>query len=105
MVFSNEHELVKVFNKHFITIEKSGGQKPTNTAKNHAIDNYKQAVELICNSYINHSSILKTKSNIATKGNIYENTTFSPVSSDKIPKRLQQLNQGKLLAMVKFLLL
>ena len=46
----NEHELVKVFNKHYINIiEKSGGQKPTNKAKSHTTDNDKQAVELICN--------------------------------------------------------
>ena len=49
-------------------IEKSGGQKPTNIAKRHTIDNDKQAVELICNSYRNHPSIIKIKSNITTKG-------------------------------------
>ena len=47
-IITNEHELVKVLNKHYINIiEKSGCQKPTNTAKSHTIDNDKQAVELI----------------------------------------------------------
>ena len=61
-IISNENEVVKVFNKHYINItEKSGGQKPTNVAKRHSIDKDRQAVELICNSYRNHPSILKIK--------------------------------------------
>ena len=63
-------------------IEKSGGQKPTKTAKNHTINKSKQAVEFICNSYKNHPSILKTKSNIPTKGNINDSTISLPRSSD-----------------------
>ena len=94
-IISNENELVKVFNKHYINIiEKSGGQKPTSRAKSHTIVNDKQTVELICNSYKNHPSILKITSNITTKGNI-NNTTFLPVSSDEVPRLLQQLNPRK----------
>ena len=49
-IISTEHELVKVFNRHFINIiEKSGGQKPTNITKSYTVENDKQAVELICN--------------------------------------------------------
>ena len=59
------------------------------------MDNDKQAVELICSSYINHSSILKIKSNITTKGNINDNTRFSSVSIDEVQKWLQQLNPRK----------
>ena len=67
-IISNEHELVKAFSKHYINIiEKSGGQKPTNTAKNYTIDNDKQVVELTCNSYRSHPSILKININITTK--------------------------------------
>ena len=89
-IISNENELVKVFNKHYINIiEKSGGQKPTNIAKSHSIDSDKQAPELICNSYRNHPSILKIKSHIKTKGNINNNTIFSPVSSDEVRKMFQ----------------
>ena len=95
-IISNENELVKVFNKHYINIiEKSGGQKPTNIAKRHSIDNDRQAVELICNSYRNHPSILKIKSNITTKGNINNNKIFSPVSSDEVRKLFQQVNPRK----------
>ena len=95
-IISNENELVTVFNKHYINIiEKSGGQKPTNIAKSHSIDNDKQAVELICNSYRNHPSALKIKSNIKSKGNINNNTIFSPVTSDEVRKLLQQLNPRK----------
>ena len=95
-IISNENELVTVFNKHYINIiEKSGGQKPTNIAKSHSIDNDKQAVELICNSYRNHPSILKIKSNIKNKRNINNNTIFSPVTSDEVRKLLQQLNPRK----------
>ena len=97
-IIFNENELVKVFNKHYLNIiEKSRGQKPTNIAKSHSIDNDKQAVELICNSYRNHLSILKIKSNMTTKGNINNNTIFSPVSSDDVQKLLQQLNPRKVL--------
>ena len=64
-IISNENELVKVFNKHYVNIiKKSGGQKTTNIAKGRTIDNDKQAVEFICNSYRNHPSILGIKSNI-----------------------------------------
>ena len=67
-IISKEHELVKAFSKHYINIiEKSGGQKPTNTAKNYTIDNDKQVVELTCNSYRSHPSILKININITTK--------------------------------------
>ena len=38
-IISNENGLLKAFNKHYINIfEKSGGQKPTNTAKSYPID-------------------------------------------------------------------
>ena len=94
-IISNENELVKVFNKHYINIiEKSGGQKPTSIAKRHSIDNNRQAAEFIWNSYRNCPSILKIKSNITTKGN-NNNTIFSPVSSDEVRKLLQQLNPRK----------
>ena len=97
-IIFNENELVKVFNKHYINItEKSGGQKPTNVAKSHSPVNDKQAVELICNSYRNHLSILKIKSNMTTKGNINNNTIFSHVSSDEVQKLLQQLNSRKVI--------
>ena len=34
-IVCNDHELVKVFNEHYINIiEKSGGEKPTNIPKN-----------------------------------------------------------------------
>ena len=53
-ILSNENELVKVFNKHYINIiEKSSGQKPTNVAKvakNHSTDNDKK----LLNSYATH---------------------------------------------------
>ena len=48
------------------------------------MDNDKQAVELICSSYINHSSILKIKIDITTKGNINDNTIFLSVSIDEV---------------------
>ena len=60
---------------------------PTKTAKKHTIDNNKQAVELIWNSYRNYPSILKIEGNITTKGNLNDNTIFSPVSNDEVQKR------------------
>ena len=34
-IVCNDHELVKVFNEHYINIiEKSGGEKPTNITEN-----------------------------------------------------------------------
>ena len=103
-IISNENELVKVFNKHYINIiEKSGGQKPTNIAKKNSIDNDRQAVELICNSYRNHPNILKIKSNNKTKGNINNNKIFSPVSSDEVRKLLQQLKPRKVIGNDKIL--
>ena len=78
----------------FLSLEKSGGQKRTNLAKRHSIDNDRQAVELICNSYRSHPSILKIKSNITTKGN-NNNTIFLPVGSDEVQKLIQQLNSRK----------
>ena len=72
---SNENELVKFLINTINIIEKSGGQKPTNIAKRHSIDNARQTVELICNSYRNHPIILKIKNNITTKGN--DNNIFA----------------------------
>ena len=66
---ANENELVKVFNKHYVNIiENSGGQKLTNIAERNFLDNNRQPVELIWNSYRNHPSILNIKSNITAKG-------------------------------------
>ena len=59
------------------------------------MDNDRQAVELICNSYRNHPSILKVKSNIKTKRNITNNTIFLSTSTDEVRKLLQQLNPRK----------
>ena len=51
-IICNDHELVKVFNKHYINIiEKSGGEKATNLTKEYSFDNDKQAVDIIHNSY------------------------------------------------------
>ena len=50
-IISNENELVKVFNKHNInSVEKSGGQKPTNIAKR----NSKITIGKLLNSYATH---------------------------------------------------
>ena len=82
-IISNDHELVKVCNEHCINIiEKSGGKKPTNITKEYSFDNDKQAVDIICNSYKNHPSMLKIRSAITAKENSNGNTIFSPVNSD-----------------------
>ena len=61
-IICNDHELVKVFNEHYIKIiEKSGGEQPTNITEEHSFDNNKQAIEIICNSYRNRPSILKIR--------------------------------------------
>ena len=74
-VISNKNKLVKDFSKHYINIvETSGGQKPTNTAQCHTIDNNKLTVKLIYNSCRNHPNILKIKSNYNKgKGSINNN--------------------------------
>ena len=46
-VICNDHELVKVFNEHYINII----EKPTNITEKHSFDNDKQAIEITCNSY------------------------------------------------------
>ena len=108
-MISNEHELVKVFNKHYINIVEKFGQNwktlLKNTAKNYLRDNDKQPVELICNSYRNKPSMLKIESNITIKGNINDNTIFLPVSSNEIRKLSNDWTQRKLSTMIKLLLL
>ena len=48
----NGHELVKVFNEHYINIiEKLDGEKPTTMTKEYSFDNAKQAADIICNSH------------------------------------------------------
>ena len=59
------------------------------TPQNIRFDNDKQAIDIICNSYKNHLSILKIRSTITAK----ENTT----------KMTQSFRQGKLSAKMKFL--
>ena len=85
-IICNDHELVKVFNEHYINIiEKSGGEKSTNITKEYNFDNEKQAVDIICNSCKNHPSILKIRrSTITAKENNSDNTIFSPVNSDEV---------------------
>ena len=96
-IICNDHELmIKVFNKHYINIiEKSGGEKPTNKIKEYSFDNDKQAIDIICNSYKNHPSILKIRSTITVKEHSNDNTIFSPVSKDEIKQCLQKLNPRK----------
>ena len=96
-IVCNDHELVKVFNEHYINIiEKSGGEKPSNKIKEYSFENDKQAIDIICNSYKNHPSILKIRNTytITTKENSNDNTIFSFTSRDKI-SCLQKLNPRK----------
>ena len=86
-IVCNDHELVKVFNEHYINIiEKSGGEKPSNKIKEYSFENDKQAIDIICNSYKNHPSILKIRNTytITTKENSNDNTIFSFISRDKL---------------------
>ena len=84
-IVCNDHELVKVFNEHYINIiEKSGGEKPTNITEEYSFENVKEATEIICNSYINHPRILKIKSAITVKENSNDNTIFSPVNRGEV---------------------
>ena len=95
-IVCNDLELVKVCNEHFIDIiEKSGGEKPTNITEEYSFDNDKQAIEIICNSYKNHPSILKIRSEITVKENSINNTIFSPVNRDEVKQCLQKLNPRK----------
>ena len=91
-IISNDHELVKVFNEHYINIiEKLRGEKSKIT-KEYRFDNDKQAVYFICNSSKNHPSILKIRSTITAKENTNDNI-FLPVNSNK--QYLQKLNTRK----------
>ena len=95
-IICNDHELVKVFNEHYINIlEKSGGEKPTNITEEYSFENDKQAIEIICNSYKNHPSILKIRSAITVKENSNDNTIFSLVNRDEVKQCLQKLNPRK----------
>ena len=99
-IICNDHELVKVFNEHYINvIEKQGGEKPTNITKEYNFDNDKQAVDIVCNSYKNHPSILKITSTITVKENSNDITIFSTVNSDEV----KQCFQKKLSVKTKFL--
>ena len=90
-IVCNDHELVKVFNEHYINIiEKSGGEKPTNITEEYSFENGKQAIEIICNSCKNHPSILKIGSAIT-------------VIRDEVKQSVQKLNQGKLSFKIKSL--
>ena len=85
-----------VFNEHCINIiDKSGGEKPTNITEEYSFENVKQAIEVICNSYINHPGILKIRSAITVKENGNDNTIFSPVNRDEVQQCLQKLNPRK----------
>ena len=58
----------------------------------YSFDNDKQAIEIICNSYKNHPSILKIRSEMTVKENSINNTIFSPVNRDEVKQCLQKLN-------------
>ena len=55
----------------------------------------KKTIEIICNSYKNHPSILKIRSEIIVKENNINNTIFSPVNRDEVKQYLQKLNPRK----------
>ena len=58
-IICNDHELVKVYNEHYINLLKNRVvKKPTNITEEYSFDNDKQAVDIICNSYKDHPSIL-----------------------------------------------
>ena len=95
-IVCNDHELVKVFNEHYINIiEKSGGENPTDITEEYSSDNDKRAIEIICNSYKNYPSVLKIRSAITVKENSNDNTIFSLVNRDEVKQCLQKLNPRK----------
>ena len=73
-----------------------GGEKPTNITEEYSFDNDKQAIEIICNSYKNHPSILKIRSAITVKENSNANTIFSPVIGTKLSNVSRNWTHGKL---------
>ena len=91
-IISNDHELVKVFNEHYINIIEKLSSEKSKITKEYRFDNDKQAVYFICNSSKNHPSILKIRSTITTKENTNDNI-FLPVNSKK--QYLQKLNTRK----------
>ena len=87
---------VMITDEHYIDMtEKSGGEKPTNITEEYSFDNDKQAIEIICNSYKNHPSISKIRSEITVKENGNHNTVFLPVNRDEVKQCLQKLNPRK----------
>ena len=95
-IICNDHELVKVFNEHYINIiEKSSGEKPTNKTKEQSSDNDKRAVDNICNFYKNHPGTLKIRSTITAKEYTNDNTIFLSVNSDGAKQCFQKLNPRK----------
>ena len=96
-IICNDHELVKIFNEHYINfIEKLGEEKPTNITKEYSFDNDKQAADIICNSYKDHPNVLVTE-----KENTNDNTIFLPVNSDKVKQCLQKLKSRKVICQDK----
>ena len=50
-IICNDHELVKVLNKHYVDIiQKLGGERRTNITKEYSFYNDKQAVDITSNS-------------------------------------------------------
>ena len=80
---------------------KSGGEIFSNITKRYSIDNGKQAVDIICNSCINHPGISKIRSTITEKENTNVSTIFSPVNSDEVKQCLQKLNPRKAISQHK----
>ena len=70
-IICNDHELFKIFNLHCFNII----EKPTNIIKEYNLDN-KTAVDIICNPYNEHPSILKIRSTITVNKNTNNNTIF-----------------------------
>ena len=69
-IILDNHELVKVFSEHYINvIDKLGGEKPTNITQEYSFKADKQAIEIIGNSYKNHTSVLKNSSTSTVKEN------------------------------------
>ena len=63
-IVTEEKELARIFNGHYINIvERSCGTKPTNLAKEQEIGDNRNAIQVICKSFVDHESIKAIKEN------------------------------------------
>ena len=95
-VISDESELAKKFNEHYINIvEKTSGIKPSNLGELHNSKDHDETIDLIIKSYENHPSVDKIKNILNKETGNSIGFAFKNTNTSNVKKLLKNLDVKK----------